>query len=234
MNSEPAAHLTIEVMGESLSLFPERAAYWNRENALLVADPHWGKAATFRAGGIPVPSGTTLEAINRLDSLVARTGAARIFFLGDLLHAKPGRSMEMFASLAGWRNTRPDVEVVLVRGNHDKRAGDPPGELRFKCVDAPFDAAPFVLAHHPGQYPGRYVLSGHVHPGIRLYGRGRLRERLPCFVFGRDCAILPAFGDFTGLGDVEPGAEDRIYAIADDGVVPISSSLRGPAPQRAE
>ena len=214
--------IDIEVKGEILTLLPERAAYWQRESALLIADPHWGKAATFRAGGIPVPSGTTIEAIDRLDDLVIRLSAKRVIFLGDLLHAKPGRSNEMFAALGAWRESRAEVDVVLVRGNHDRRAGDPPAELRFVCVDAPYVIAPFVFAHHPVVHDSGYVIAGHVHPGIRLYGRAKQRERLPCFVFGLDVGILPAFGDFTGLGDIDPGDFERIYAIAEDRVILVA------------
>ena len=214
--------IDVEVKGETLTLYPERAAYWHRESALLIADPHWGKAATFRAGGIPDPAGTTAEAIERLDRLVERTSARRVVFLGDLLHAKPGRSKEMFTALESWRASRSEIEVILVRGNHDRRAGDPPAELRFDCVDAPYRLGPFVFAHHPALDAGGYVIAGHVHPGIRLYGPARQHERLPCFVFGRDVAILPAFGDFTGLGDIEGEDWERVYAIAEDRIVLVS------------
>ena len=44
-----------EVAGERLVLLPEMAAYWERAGTLLVADPHFGKAAAFRAAGIPEP-----------------------------------------------------------------------------------------------------------------------------------------------------------------------------------
>lgn len=213
--------MEIEVEGEALTLYAERAAFWHRERALLIADPHWGKAATFRAGGIPVPSGTTLEAIERLESLVERTQSRKVVFLGDLLHAKPGRSKEMFSALENWRKQHPQIEVILVRGNHDRRAGDPPAELCFNCVDAPLQIPPFVLAHHPTGSDAGYVIAGHIHPAIRLHGPGRQHERLPCFLFGRDYAILPAFGDFTGFGDIEPGEGDRVYAIADSSVISI-------------
>ena len=123
--------MEIRLQGETLMLFPERAALWLEQKALLIADPHWGKAATFRAGGIPVPSGTTSDAIRRLDLLVKKTAAQKIFFLGDLLHSETGRSKGMFASLAEWREANGHIEIILVRGNHDKRAGDPPGDLRF-------------------------------------------------------------------------------------------------------
>ena len=48
----------ISLAGEAVRLLPERAIYWERERALVVADLHWGKAATFRAAGVPLPPGT--------------------------------------------------------------------------------------------------------------------------------------------------------------------------------
>jgi metallophosphoesterase superfamily enzyme len=59
-----------------------------------------------------------------------------------------------------------------------------------------------------------------VHPSLRLAGRGRELVRLPCFFFGKDYAILPAFGPFTGMADVEPVQGDRVYVIAGTHVVP--------------
>lgn len=215
--------LTITIRGESVTLLPERAMLWNSRKALLIADPHWGKAATFRAYGIPVPSGTTDEAIGRLDRLVKRTGAEEIIFLGDLLHARAGRSAEMFAALGEWRRQNPELKMLLVRGNHDRRAGDPPAELGIQCTDAPYDMSPFVLHHHPQPSAEGYVLAGHVHPGVRVYGTGRQTERMPCFLVGSDVAILPAFGEFTGLANIEPSEGDAVYAIAEETVIPIST-----------
>lgn len=214
----------IEVCGEMLALMSQRAIWWKSADTLLVADPHFGKAATFRAGGIPVPSGTTHEALSRLREATARTRVERVIFLGDLLHAKAGRSAEMLEALAAWRDSNADLDLVLVRGNHDRHAGDPPAELGMTCVDAPFRCGPFELCHHPVESASGYVIAGHVHPGVRLYGAGGLRARLPCFVIGRSSAILPAFGDFTGLAEVEPEEGQRIFAVAESDVVRISSS----------
>ena len=221
MTTESDSDVKIEVRGERLTLMPERAAFWHGASTLLIADPHWGKAATFRASGIPVPSGTTRDALDRLTSAVNRMHAVRVILLGDLLHAKEGRSNDLFSALAAWRAENEAIEVVLVRGNHDRRAGDPPPELGIECVNAPHDSGPFILAHHPKTEPGGYVIAGHVHPGIRLYGRGGERARLPCFFFGKDHGILPAFGEFTGLADVEPEEGARVYAVANDRVVQV-------------
>jgi uncharacterized protein len=219
----PAADARVEVRDEALLLLAERAAFWTRAATLLVADPHWGKAATFRAAGIPVPRGTTADGIARLDALLDRTGARRVVFLGDFLHAREGRARATLEALREWRATRDDVEMLVVRGNHDRRAGDPPSELGIACVDGPLVEPPFVLAHHPGVSEHGYVLGGHLHPGADLIGPARQRERLPCFWLGPGGGVLPAFGDFTGLWPVTPAPGDRVFVIAGRQVVEAGS-----------
>jgi metallophosphoesterase superfamily enzyme len=112
--------------------------------------------------------------------------------------------------------------LILVRGNHDRHAGDPPAELNVHCVNAPYVIGPFALSHHPVASDVGYTLAGHIHPGIRLYGRGGDRARLPCFYFGREYGVLPAFGDFTGLADIDYRPEDRIYAVTGTEVIPAN------------
>ena len=117
------------------------------------------------------------------------------------------------------------VSMTLVRGNHDVRAGDPPDCMKIECVDGPLIDGPFALAHHPSVVPGAYVLCGHVHPGARLYGAGRERVRVPCFWFGRDYAVLPAFGEFTGLADIEVSSGDRVWVTTGEEVIPVITRI---------
>ena len=216
--------LEIDVAGERVVLLPERALFWPRREMLLVADPHFGKAAAFRALGVPVPSGTTLGGLERLDSALARVGATRVVFLGDFLHAREGRAPATLGAFAEWRRTRAHLDLLLVRGNHDRRAGDPPSELGVRCADPPVREAPFVLAHHPQPDNGGYVIAGHLHPGLRLAGAGDLRATLPCFWFAECVSVLPAFGEFTGLALVEPAPGDRLCVVAGETVVEIAPS----------
>ena len=211
-----------EVVGERLVLLPERAAYWERAKTLLVADPHFGKAAAFRAAGVLVPRGTTSETLDRLDAALARTGAERMVFLGDFLHAKEGRAPETLRTINKWRDRWSSTEMVLVRGNHDARAGDPPRELRIACTSGLMIESPFVFAHHPVRSDHGYVVAGHIHPGVTLRGAGKQASKLPCFWFGRETAVLPAFGEFTGLAVVSPVEGDRVWVVADNSVVSIS------------
>jgi uncharacterized protein len=218
----------VRVAGETLLLLPERAAFWARQRTLILADTHWGKAAAFRAAGFPVSEATTADGLLRLDTLVRRFDPRRIIYLGDYLHAAEGRTEATFEALREWGRTHRDVEQLLVRGNHDRGAGDPPAELNVRCVEAPFEMAPFSLRHFPAGDAAAHVLAGHIHPAARMTGPGRQRERLPCFWLQERCTVLPAFGAFTGSADVTPSAGDRVFVIAGDSVmeVAISRDLR--------
>jgi DNA ligase-associated metallophosphoesterase len=212
--------IAIDCRGERLHLLPQRAIWWPAQEALLVADVHIGKAATFRALGQPVPAGTTMVNLQRLEALLLACRAARVFVLGDFLHAPQARSPAILAALAEWRARRPDVACIVVEGNHDRRSGRLPPSLAIERVPGPLPIGPFALTHGDvGQgagSPDRYALAGHLHPAYVLRGRAGDRLRLPCFVFGESGATLPAFGEFTGHADVARKPGDRIYVVGDD------------------
>ena len=215
--------MSVEVViaGERVMLLAERALFRPATGQLLIADAHWGKAATFRAAGIAVPGGTTAEGLGRIDAALARTGAGEIVFLGDLFHARQAKSVAVLAAVRAWRSRHPALRLVLVRGNHDRGAGDPPADLGFAAVDPPLPSPPFVYAHHPEPYAGGYVLAGHIHPAAVLRGPGRMRERLPCFHFGARVGVLPAFGAFTGAATVAPLPGDQVFVVAGDEVLRV-------------
>lgn len=214
--------IEVAVAGETLHLLSERAVFWPRAHTLIVADLHWGKDETFRASAIPIPVGPVRADLLRLDAILNRTGAHRLLVLGDLWHARAGMSDSLFAELAVWRTAHADVRIELVHGNHDRRAGPPPAELRIAVRDEPAVESPFVFRHFPDPSPAGYVLGGHVHPAVTLRGEGQQRLRLPCFWFGGQVGLLPAFGGFTGSADVMPKAGDRVFVVADGEVIAVS------------
>lgn len=209
-----AAMLEARCAGEAVELWADRALFWPRERTLFVADAHLGKAAAFRAGGVPLPRGTTRGDLARLSALVARTAAQRLVFLGDLIHAASGRVAALDDAFRQWRGAHAGVALLLVRGNHDARSGDPPAAWGVDAVDAPHVLPPFLACHEPASPRTGYALCGHVHPGIRIVGAGFDSARLPCFVLSRRRALLPAFGRFTGLSIVRPAQGERVVAIA--------------------
>ncbi len=215
--------LTVCVAGEPLTLLPEKAAYLAERQLLLIADAHIGKSMSFRRLGVPVPQGSTADNLANLSALIARLDVRRVVFLGDLLHSAHAQSPATQAAVAQWRELHPDLDLTLVRGNHDDRAGDPPAALGIEVVDAPLRLGPWALCHHPNARPDGYVLAGHLHPCVRLKGRARERLRLPCFWFRDRVGVLPAFGGFTGMHPIDPQPHDRVFALAGDGVIEVPS-----------
>ena len=122
------------------------------------------------------------------------------------------------AALQRWRADHASLQLTLVRGNHDDRAGDPPAALGIQAVDEPLPLGPFALCHHPQPVEGAYVLAGHWHPCISLGGRANDRLRLPCFWFGDELeypvGVLPAFGSFNRMHPVKLRESDRVYVVA--------------------
>ncbi len=209
--------VAVQVAGERLLLLPEKAVYWPAGKMLIVADIHFGKAAAFRALGVPVPRGTTTENLAGLDALVDAHGAEHIVFLGDFLHARAAHASATQQTMLAWRERRSDLRLTLVRGNHDRHAGDPAALLDISLVDEPHMIGPFAFCHHPDIDTPGYALAGHIHPVYVLATRFDAL-RLPCFVIGADRMILPSFGAFTGGHALKPEPGDTIYVTSGDAV----------------
>ena len=197
--------------GIELELMAECAIHWRQEETLFLADPHFGKTATFREAGIPVPEQTTRDDCERIAELIVQTKSRRLIFLGDFFHSRIGKTVTVRDSLLLWRGHFPEVEMHLIRGNHDLSAGDPWTELSICCHPDPWTFRGLECRHSPvGQSP-HFYLAGHVHPGFTLKGRGRNSIRAACFHLTHSRIVLPAFGSFTGLSTVRPELGDRIF-----------------------
>jgi DNA ligase-associated metallophosphoesterase len=228
MPPPPAADHVLTLGGETLVLAPERAAFHPASRTLFAADLHLGKHRTFRAHGIALPGGSDGD-LARLSAVIARFGAARLVVLGDLLHGPHAHDPEMGAAFAGWRAAHSTLALVLVRGNHDYRAGDPPAAWQMETADAPLRDGPFILLHDPAETPAdgddRPALAGHIHPAAVVTGRGRQAVKLPCFwlrpVCGRPVLTLPAFSAFTGGQPVARAEGEQRFAVADSAVLAV-------------
>jgi len=206
---------------ETLHLLPERALYWPRTKTLFIADPHFGKDATFRAHAIPLPEGTTATELDRLTQALNRTGAQQLIILGDLLHAAKGRAPAVLDAVSQWRSRHANLTIHLVRGNHDRHAGDPPAAWDMRLVDGPTPGPYWVLNHEPLEPEQGYALVGHLHPAVQLTGKGRQALKLPCFWFGAKCGVLPAFSAFVDHGTIRPWQGEQVFVVTEAQVLAV-------------
>ncbi len=223
---------TIELGGAHLHLLAGRAAHWPERDALLVSDLHFGKAAALRAAGRPVPPGTTAADLARLDELLAATGAERLWITGDFMHSPSSRHRPTLERLAAWFAARPQIERLLVRGNHDLRAGDPPPEWGFEVVDEPWDVGPWCLCHYPRADLGKPSIAGHLHPGVAVTDASGEKLKRPAFLVRRSGLVLPSFGALTGSHVYRGEAGERVFAVGETALHEVPRSRRAVRPLR--
>lgn len=218
-----SSKISLDWAGETLELLGDKAIYWPRTGSLIIADPHFGKPSSFRSVGIPVPVGTTRSDLQRLNILLEQTAATRLIVLGDFFHDRTGQCDHTMGQLATWRQTHPDLRILIVMGNHDRHSSAPPAEWNIDYQRHPVQEGPFLLCHEPCESECGKVLSGHIHPAISLHDGIGHSMRIPCFLFSQRYALLPAFGSFTGTANIRPTPGDKIYALTEGQVIPIPS-----------
>lgn len=198
-----------------------KAVYWEEERALIVADLHVGKAAHFRKAGIAVPGNIVEEDLYRLQQLITKYNPQRLIVVGDMFHSSANNEVQYFRI---WRNQFPHIRFELVTGNHDIMDPSVYASLDVQLMDT-LTLGGIYFVHDPKDKPvnggGLYAMSGHIHPGVWMVGNGRQRLRLPCFYFGAEGAILPAFSAFTGTYCVEPGEDSEVFVIGGTGVFKV-------------
>lgn len=217
MINDPASSLHWVFKDQHLLLLAQKCLLWTEERTLIVADVHLGKVGHFRKAGIAIPRSMEQEDLASLSDVLDRHPVDRIVFLGDLFHSELNNDWEW---LLLWRGLFPQIEMVLVRGNHDILHDRHYEEAKFTVVEE-WRAGPFLFTHAPATDDEGYVISGHVHPGVRLYGKGRQSVTLPCFYFGEKQGLLPAFGKFTGCVAVKPQEQDSVFGIVNHRVMPL-------------
>lgn len=210
----------IKLNNHRFILYPEKGMLWQSKEILLISDMHLGKVNHFRRSGIAVPHQANDENIERMISLLQQAKPERVLFMGDLFHSHYNPEWEVFGQVLKYF---PSLSFELIQGNHDIMSDYQYLKHQLVIHREPLYIDNIVLSHEPlEQVPaGMYNIAGHIHPGVKLKGLGRQGLRLPCFYFGAQQALMPAFGEFTGLHIVKPQADARIFVIAEGKVIAV-------------
>lgn len=203
-----------------LCLLPEKAVYVPSVGALLVADLHLGKEATFRARGIPIPDGSSASTLAKLSTLIEKQKPRSVHVLGDLFHGSESKRYSEQELFANWVESIRPVDVIWILGNHDRWVGKDIQEKAPVTTCRSIQIGNIWLRHEPidSEQP---AICGHLHPGFRLEANRRSSETLPCFWVKPDLLTIPAFGDFTGLYKIDPEPLDHVFVIAGSKVLRV-------------
>jgi DNA ligase-associated metallophosphoesterase len=206
--------------GETFFASADGALFWPAQQALLVADLHLEKASWFARLGQFLPPYDSQATLSGLSAAVERTGATRLFCLGDSFHDRFGcdRLPESARELLMELTQRLDWTWIV--GNHDPGFADHCGGTLVEEIEI----AGIVLRHEAVRGDPRPEMSGHYHPKLRLNLKGRRVSRR-CFVISQTKMILPAFGSLTGGLDAHH--PEILGSVGTDAaaLVPVSDRL---------
>lgn len=211
---------------EELVLLPQKAIWWPAKKMLIVADLHLGKGMHFRKAGIALPLQSQQTDFVVLTQLLAMPNIEQVLFLGDLFHSYYNSQWELVGQLI---QNHSQQRFILVKGNHDILHGNQYQRFGFEVVQQ-LHIPPFIFTHEPLAKPLDYNFYGHIHPGVRLQGKGKQSLKLPCFFFSAKYAVVPSFGQLTGLHIVHPKKGDAVFGIAEGKIIDLQSVIQ-PTPK---
>ena len=206
--------------GETFEATADGALFWRARQALLVADLHLEKASWFARLGQFLPPYDSHATLSALSEEVERSGATRLFCLGDSFHDRsgcdrlPANARELLSSLT------QKLDWVWIVGNHDPGFADHCGGR----IEDEVEIAGIILRHEAVPDEPRPEISGHFHPKLRLHLKGRQVSRR-CFVLSATKIIMPAFGALTGGLDAHHPEIMRSVGTNAAALVPVSDRL---------
>lgn len=183
---------------------------------MLISDVHLGKIDHFRKNGFPLPPDASKSNYLKIDRLIKNYIPDRVLFLGDLFHSILNQDWFHFEAFV---LSHPKISFELIKGNHDILDSAHFENVFDVIYEEECTITPFRFTHDILPSEEYYNICGHIHPSVRIKGKGLQSVRLPCFYFSDRYAILPAFGIFTGTFTISPKKSDSVYIIAENEVI---------------
>ncbi|MBC7650950.1 MAG: ligase-associated DNA damage response endonuclease PdeM [Deinococcales bacterium] len=211
---------------QTFLLSPQRCMFWEEKKTLIVSDLHIGKTGHFRKYGIAVPQDIFKEDMQRLLHQLTYFNATDIIVVGDMFHSVANKELEFFKR---WRHDIAHISIHLIKGNHDILKDTWYSDAEIIVYKEPlivnniaFQHDIALTNHHPSTI--NYTISGHIHPGVSIKGISKQSLCFPCFYFGKQYGVLPAFSRFTGLATITPKKGDSVFAIVSpQSIMPLIS-----------
>jgi DNA ligase-associated metallophosphoesterase len=151
--------------GETFLATAAGALFWPANKALLVADLHLEKASWFARLGQFLPPYDSQATLAALAVEVERSGASRLYCLGDSFHDRFGCDRLPAGARALLSDLTGRLDWIWILGNHDPGFADHCGGT---LVDE-IEVSGIILRHEAVRDDPRPEMSGHFHPKLRLH-----------------------------------------------------------------
>lgn len=203
---------------EELILTPCRSVYYPKESAVIIADLHLGKTTHFRKHGIGIPKNIADSDLETLTEILEHFSAEKLIIAGDFFHADENSELDLFHR---FRTEFENVDIILVKGNHDRLRTKIYSDFSIRLIKGNMVFENFGIAHDYDPNSKKPQISGHLHPGVFIKGRGRQYLKFPAFVYNSSNLILPAFSRFTGLYTRFPKDKFQYIAVLDKALLQV-------------
>jgi DNA ligase-associated metallophosphoesterase len=188
------SEVSINFGGETLTLSTLRTAFHSASSTLIISDLHLGKTTHFRNNALPIPKQALVADFRNLETALNHFAPRRVCFLGDLFHSTWNEEWTLFIRLM---QDFAGISKELIAGNHDILHPDKYAEADMVVLNKQ-EINGLTLLHETTDQNNEFCISGHIHPGFKIKGKGRQSMVLPCFYLGQRQLIMPAFGSLTG------------------------------------
>lgn len=201
----------IFIQNETFILTNQRAAFREKDKALILSDLHIGKTAHFRKNGIALANNIMKSDLERLSALIEYFQPEKFIVVGDLLHAGDNSDVDEFCV---WKKQYSDLQFYLIEGNHDRISKALEEKLCFDYKAERLDSDNIIFIHDFDPARSGFQITGHIHPGIVLSSAVK-NIRLPCFALTSNQLLLPAFSEFTGLDTKNLPKKSTFFVFTD-------------------
>ena len=243
MNFHPQASFATSVniaaftiAGEQIYADRSGVLYIPASQTLVVADLHFEKGSAFAARGMMLPPYDTTATLARLAQVITFYNPRAVIALGDSFHDRAAAARMDPANRRALLALQKSRDWLWIAGNHDPA---PPDNLGGEAR-AVFMLGPLTFRHEPKPGAATGEIAGHLHPVVRVAGRGA-SLRCRCFASDGQRCIVPAFGAYAGGLNIRDQAfaglfgpqlavhalgRERVFAIHPAACQPDSQSRR--------
>lgn len=205
----------IQIHNQTFILTNQRAIHWKEAETLVLSDLHLGKTAHFRKNGIALPSQIIKNDLQRLGNLIRHFDTHKLLIVGDFIHAGKNSEFQLFAE---WKTQFPLLEIRLIKGNHDCISNNHLEEIGVNFIHSEYEQDQLIFSHEEISSTEKFVISGHLHPGVSLKTGIRKYLKLPCYIYTQKQLILPAFSQFTGLDTKNHPKNATYFCFSEEGI----------------